>query len=76
MTLTERFPNTSDLVAFTEKFAHDAKLQNLFETYIFSHNYLFQNINIDYVDLDGYVTNVHKAGLALAIYINRKLDIL
>lgn len=76
MTLKERFPTTNHLVAFIECNLIDAKLQNLFENYIYCHNYLLKNINNDYVDLDGYVTNVHKAGLALTIYINNKLDIL
>lgn len=74
MTLKERFPTTNHLVAFIECNLIDAKLQNLFENYIYCHNYLLKNINNDYVDLDGYVTNVHKAGLALTIYINNKLD--
>jgi len=76
MTLKERFPTTSDLVAFTEKFAHDSKLQKLFQTYILNHNYLYNNIDEDFVDLDGYVANVFRAGQALNIYINHKLDTL
>ena len=76
MTLKERFPTTSDLVAFTEKFAHDATLQKLLKTYTLSHSYLYNNIDEAFVDLDGYATNVYKAGQALNIYINHKLDIL